>query len=146
MSAHEASAHEASTHEASAHEAALQDASPHEAALQDASPQDASPQEASPHDALLLTVSFQLAELNARPPSASLTRNPFNALFGFGGVEVYDAALPPFSSPTPAEPNVVAPGTGLAVTINAPLIWSGVHDGCRANSCAAAPATTGAAK
>src|SRR5690242_5372351 len=65
------------------------------------------------------------------------------ARFGLGG-ELNDAAEAGLTSPTP-DAKAGPFGTGLAVSIRAPLIWSGVQLGCRASSWAAAPATTGAA-
>jgi hypothetical protein len=67
----------------------------------------------------------------------------FRPSFGFGGFDTAAAARTSIS-PTPAASG--GPAIGRAVNISAPLTWSGVHDGCRARICAAAPATTGAAK
>ena len=47
-----------------------------------------------------------------------------------------------FTSPTPS---AVPAAVGFAVSMRAPLTWSGVQPGYLASSCAAAPETTGAA-
>ena len=63
---------------------------------------------------------------------------------GFGG-SATAAAAAARAMPTPSEPGAAAPA-GSAVSISAPLTWSGDHDGCAARICEAAPATIGAAK
>jgi hypothetical protein len=65
-----------------------------------------------------------------------------SARFGFGG-SFWSTACFAWMTPTP--PEVLFFGSPLAVTISAPLTWSGVNVGCRARMFAAAPATTGAA-
>src|ERR671936_341943 len=118
-------------------------ASPSAASSNEASAQDASAHEAVAQEALAATAADQLAESNDVPPVPDDVRNLFKATFGFGGVVLKSARRPAFSWPTPAAP-AAACGTGFAVTISAPLIWSGVQSGCRAINCAATPDTTGA--
>src|SRR5436190_20454686 len=112
---------------------------PHEAM-----PQDAMPQDAMPHEASDSAVMPQLAASNtgALPPSGSGTTNAFSARFGLGGADSASAAAAS-TTPTPSEYGLAAPGTS-AVSISAPLTWSGVQPGCAASRSAAMPATSGA--
>src|SRR6266705_2187089 len=87
------------------------------------------------HDALFQEALFQDAFVWAVPIHAVLLKvleftNASSARFGFGGAVTF-AAASAVNSPTPLE----APTAGLivrAVTISAPLTWSGVQSGWRA--------------
>ena len=68
-----------------------------------------------------------------------------SAAFGFGGLTLIPAALAAVISPAPAE-SIAPTETLRAVTISAPLIWSGVYSGWRERISAAAAETTGEAK
>jgi hypothetical protein len=121
--AQEAEAHEALAQEALAQEAEAQDALDHEAEAQEALAQEALAQEAS-----LCATLAQLAASNTLPePPLADTTNLLSAAFGFGGL-VTAAALPASTTPTPTDPGA-APWTGFAVSMSAPLTWSGVHEG-----------------
>jgi hypothetical protein len=86
----------------------------------------------------------QLAASNTLPePPLADTTNSLSAAFGLGGL-VTAAALAASTTPTPTEPGA-ASFAGLAVSISAPLTWSGVHSGWTARMWAAAAATAGAA-
>jgi hypothetical protein len=85
----------------------------------------------------------QLAASKAFPPETSVVTNLFSAAFGFGALESA-TAFAMSTTPTPAESGAESPA-GRAVTISAPLTWSGVDVGCAERIWAAAPATTGAA-
>src|SRR6266568_1595522 len=115
MSEMDASAAEAEAHDALAHEAEAQDALAHEAEAHEASVAAVLAQEA-------------VSTTGVESPLGSGTRNWSRAAFGFGG-SVSSSACCRFSSPAPAEPGA-ASGTGLALSISAPLTWSGVQSGC----------------
>jgi hypothetical protein len=146
--AHEALAHEAADCESLAQDAEAQDAEAHDALAQEALDQDAeaheaSDQDADAHEAFAEAVLAQLAESKTLPPlRGSVTRNLSSARFGFGAL-VRATAFATSTTPTPSESGA-AVGVLLAVTISAPLTWSGVHVGCVARICAAAPDTIGA--
>jgi hypothetical protein len=136
---HEADVHDALVHEALVHEALVQEADIQLALVHEASVHEALVQDASAFAALV-----QLAASNTgtEPPVGSATTNLFRARFGFGGF-VSAAALAASSSPTPSA--IGDAEVGLAVSMRAPLTWSGVQFGCSASRIAAAPETTGAA-
>ena len=129
--------------EADDHEALDQEADDHEALDQEADDHEALDHEALFHDALACAALDQLAESNTMPLPESLTRNWFSPAFGFGGLETAFAAAPS-ASPTPSEFVLSAPAC-FAVSMSAPLTWSGPQPEWRARSCAAIPETTGAA-
>src|SRR6266581_2822338 len=148
-----ASSCEAEFQETSFHETLFQDALSQEALFQEAEFQETLFQEtlfqeAEFHDALSQEALFQDAFARAAPIHAVLSKvleftNASSARFGFGGAVTF-AAASAVSSPTPLD----APTAGLivrAVTISAPLTWSGVQSGWRARMSAAVPDTTGAA-
>jgi hypothetical protein len=145
--AHEAAFQDAAAqlaldHDADAQLADAQDAFAHDALDQDADAQLALFQEALFHEASAVAVLAQLAASKTLPPEPSETTKPLRARFGFGGLVTSEAALA-FTSPTPsARPAEV----GRALTMRAPLTWSGVQPGCAARMSAAAPETTGAEK
>src|SRR5712691_7108557 len=123
---------EALDHEADDHDALDQEALDHEA----------DDHEADDQEALDCAALDQLAESNTRPPLPSLTTNWSRPAFGFGG-SVTPAAPAAETIPTPRSKDGES-AYGCAVTISAPLTWSGVQLGCIASRSAAAPATTGA--
>jgi hypothetical protein len=143
--AQEALAHDALAHEALAHEALAHDAFAHEALAHEALAQEAFAQEADAHDASSCATCAQLAESKTRSPepAGSETRNAFSARFGFGG-SLTAAALSAETKPTPTDPKS-AEGMCVAVSMRAPLTWSGVHVGFLASMYAAIPETSGAA-
>ena len=115
-----------------------------EACAQDALAQEACAQEACAQEASAIATFAQLAVSNTGPvPSEAWRTNWFTAAFGLGGLETRDAAYASIT-PTPSDPGA-AFGVCFAVSMSAPLTWSGVHSGWRARIWAAAPATTGAA-
>lgn len=148
--AHEALAHEAAdwaslAHEADAHEALAQEAEAQLALDQEAEAHEAEAQEALAQEAFADAVLAQLAESKTLPPLAgSVTTKVFSARFGFGAL-VRATALATSTTPTPTDSGA-ASLAGRAVSMIAPLTWSGVHVGWLARIWAAAPATTGAAK
>ena len=88
--------------------------------------------------AIQLWASNSFPELEGSEPT-----NASSPRFGFGA-DVAAIARGIVISPTPAA--VAADGEIFrAVFIRSPLIWSGVHVGCRARTWAASPDTTGAA-
>src|SRR5919201_1230607 len=126
-----------------------QDASDWLIDVQEALVQQALVQEADVHEALVQEASafaalVQLAasKTGSVPPAGSATRKRLSARFGLGGF-VSAAALAASTSPTPSDQ--LGAAVGFAVSISAPLTWSGVQFGCSASSTAAAPETTGAA-
>src|SRR6266567_2116744 len=133
---------------ASSCEAEFQETSFHETLFQEALFQEALFQEAEFQETLFQEALFQDAFVWAVPIHEALSKvleftNASSARFGFGGAVTF-AAASAVNSPTPLE----APTAGLiirAVTISAPLTWSGVQSGWRARMSAAAPDTTGAA-
>src|SRR6266567_4736305 len=95
------------------------------------------------HDALSQEAFVWAVPVHAVPLKVLEFTNASSARFGFGGAVTF-AAASAVSSPTPLE--VPTPGLIVrAVTIRAPLTWSGVQSGWRARMSAAAPDTTGAA-
>jgi hypothetical protein len=144
--AQEAAAQEALFQEAAAHEALFQDAAAQDALFQEAFAQEAFAQEALFQDALFQEASAcamlaQLAALNARPPAPSEDTNWLSARFGLGGLVTCEAALA-LTSPSP---RAIPAAVGWAVSMRAPLTWSGVQFGWLATTSAAAPETMGAA-
>ena len=129
--------------EADDQEALDQEADDQLALDQEADDQLALDQDALFHEALACAALAQLAESNTMPLPESLTRNWFRPAFGFGGLETAFAAAPS-TSPTPRELEASCPSC-FALSIRAPLTWSGPQPECRARSCAAIPETTGAA-
>src|SRR6266545_1468009 len=123
----------------------LQDTSDQDTSVHETSLQETSLQETASHAGLVAAVSDQVAasKTGLVPPAGSGTTNTFRPRFGFGGRST-SAARAAFNSPTPAEPTG-ASGTKRALSMSAPLIWSGVNVGCRATIWAEAPATIGAA-
>ncbi len=89
------------------------------------------------------TVWNQAAPLKTGWPVASVPMNASRFVCGFGGLTTA-AAAPALTSPTPAAWPLTS-GSAVAVLIRAPFTWSDVQLGWRASTCAAAPATIGAA-
>src|SRR5262249_15075296 len=101
-------------------------------------------QEAEFHDALFHEADACAALIQAvqsKPPVAVTKAS--SARFGFGASGRFAARLALTSPTPPARPSDRS--MFCAVSISAPLTWSGVNPGCRARTSAAAPATTGAA-
>jgi len=138
LSAQDASVEDVATDEL-AQEAEAQDADAQDALAQDAVFQEAEAHEAEAHEALFQEASAvaalaQLAASNTRPepPAGSDTTYLSSAKFGFGG-ELTAAALPALTSPTPRDMGD-ALGGATALTMSAPLTWSGVKLGCSAST------------
>src|SRR5919204_4787241 len=126
---HEAAAHEAAAHDALFHEAAAQLAAAHEAFAQEAvfheaELQEALFQEALFHDASAWATLAQLAASKASPPEPSERTNWSSARFGFGALATIVAA---FASTSPTPSALPAAELRCALTISAPLTWSGVQ-------------------
>src|SRR5919198_6242687 len=130
----DADVHEADVQDALVHEADVQEALVHEADVQLALVQEAS--------AFAALVQLAASKTGSVPPAGSATRKRLSARFGLGGF-VSAAALAASTSPTPSDQ--LGAAVGFAVSISAPLTWSGVQFGCSASSTAAVPETTGAA-
>src|SRR5579859_4397842 len=129
VSLHEASLHDASLQEAVpqavvAHDAVVHEKLDHQASLHEASLQDASLHEA---DARAAFAHEAASKTGSDPPFGSCTTNCSSARFGLGG-ETTNAAAGSLTTPTPSEPGAAA-GVGFAVSMSAPLIWSGVQPG-----------------
>ena len=93
--------------------------------------------------ASVLTCSFQASASKVGSPSSLPSTNARRFSFGFGGS--VDAAARCGVDLADARRDGVGVGQAGALSIRAPFTWSGVQSGWRARSCAAAPATTGAA-
>src|SRR5918999_636391 len=111
----DAAAQLAAAQEAAAHEALFQEADLHEALLQDALFQEAS----------ALAAFAQLATSKTSPPARSETTNWSSPRLGFGGFKTCVAAFA-LTSPTPRP---MPAAVGCALTMSAPLTWSGVQLG-----------------
>ena len=143
---HDALFQDAEFHDALFQDAEFHDALFHDAEFQDAEFHDAEFHDAEFHEALAIAALFHDALLKLAPvvvPALPETTNASRPAFGFGGDEALTASeawivpTPP-ASPTPA-------ASGAAVSMRAPLTWSGVQFGCTARMFAAAPLTIGAA-
>ena len=150
----EASFHEALFQEASFQEALFQEALFQEALFQEASFQEALFQEALFQEALFQETEFQDAfawavlfqEALSKPAARAVKAAVTELLEREVRVRRVVLARRPRARLDDADAACAADICGpLAVSISAPLTWSGVKFGCRARMFAAAPATTGAA-